>query len=149
MGRRLILLLSAMATMVVVPAGVALAAVLIGTNASENCLTLEEGPTTGPDDITLAGGDDTCDGLEGEDVIYGDAGADAILGNTGKDYLQGGDGVGNTVDGGATSGDWVSVVDGDPDDKALGGPGLSDTCVVDEPAEADTTCEKVLDASPK
>jgi hypothetical protein len=148
MGRRLILLLCAMATMVVVAAGVALAAVIIGTSASENCVTLGEGPTNRPDDITLAGGDDTCNGLHGDDAIYGDAGADDILGHSGKDYLQGGDGTGNTLDGGPSSGDWVSVVDGDTDDKASGGPGLEDTCVVDDPSEAVTTCEKVLVANP-
>ncbi len=62
MGRRLILLLSAMATMVVVAAGVALAIVSIGTSNADNC-TAATLASTGADDITLAGGNDTCDGL--------------------------------------------------------------------------------------
>lgn len=129
--------------MVVVAAGVALAAVVIGTNAGENCATLATAPTAGDDDITLAGGDDTCNGLGGADVIHGDSGADTLIGGNGPDRLYGGGGAGDDGDG-AVGSDWVSVVDGDGDDNATGGPGGGDTCAVDAPAEADQTCETVL-----
>ena len=76
MGRRLILLLAAVATMVVVAAGVALAENLVGTNNGENCSAVGPGPSPGTDNITLAGGDDTCNGQGGTDTIHGDSGAD-------------------------------------------------------------------------
>jgi hypothetical protein len=152
MGRRLILLLSAMATMVVVSAGVALAVVIIGTNAGENCtmgIPGQPAPTEQADDITLAGGGDTCNGLGGADEIYGDSGSDDIDGGNGADDLYGGGGANNTVNGGGSNGDWVSVVDGDTDDTAEGGPGGGDTCAVDNPNEAavppdPNACETVL-----
>ena len=133
--------------MVVVAAGVALAAVVIGTNTGENCATLTPGATSGADDITLAGGNDTCDGLGGPDVIYGDSGDDDITGGSAKYRLYGGGGS-NTVSGGPTAGDWVSVVDGDTDDTAEGGPGANDSCVVDDVNEAlaapdPDACEKI------
>jgi hypothetical protein len=140
-----------MATMVVVAAGVALAAVVIGTNTGENCATLTPAPTNQADDITLAGGNDTCMGLQGDDEIYGDSGADTIRGGFGKDSLYGGGGVGNDVDGGGGDGDFVSVVDGDGpagDDLAAGGAGNGDICAVDDPGEADPSCETVLHARP-
>ncbi len=85
-------------------------------------------------------------------MIYGDSGEDDITGNTGRDRLYGGGGAANTVDGGATAGDWVSVVDGDPDDTAAGGPGANDTCVVDDVNEAvaapdPDACEKIYVAT--
>jgi hypothetical protein len=148
MGQRLILLLCAMATMVVVSAGVALAAVVIGTNAGENCATLTPAPTGGPDNITLAGGDDTCNGLGGADEIYGDSGSDEISGGFGADDLYGGGGESNDVNGAGSAGDWVSVVDGDTDDLAAGGPGGGDICAVDDPTEADPSCETVRALNP-
>jgi Ca2+-binding RTX toxin-like protein len=152
MGRRLILLLCAVATMVVMSAGVALAVVIIGTNAAENCATPipgEPAPTEQADDITLAGGSDTCNGLGGADEIYGDSGSDDINGGNGADALYGGGGPNNTVNGGGSGGDWVSVVDGDTDDTAEGGPAGGDTCAVDNPTEAAVppdpqACETVL-----
>ncbi len=143
MGRRLTLLLCAMATMVVVSAGVALAANIIGTNAGENCATLTPPPTNAADNITLAGGDDECDGKGGPDEIYGDSGEDVIMGGAGKDSLYGGGGGVNDVDGGGGAGDFVNVVDGDADDTAAGGPQGGDICAVDAAAEADATCEIV------
>jgi hypothetical protein len=148
MGRRLTLLLAAVATMVVVSAGVALAANIIGTNASENCATLNPPPTNAADNITLAGGDDECNARGGADQVYGDAGADIIMGGNQTDSLYGGGGTGNDVDGQAGNNDWVSVVDNDGgaggDDSAAGGTGTGDTCAVDDPSEADNTCENVL-----
>jgi hypothetical protein len=144
MGRRLILLLAAVATMVVVSAGVALAANIIGTNNGENCATLNPPPTNNADNITLAGGDDTCNGQGGPDTIHGDSGADTLIGGPAKDSLYGGGGAGDDLDGAVGTGDWVSVVDGDTDDAAAGGPGGGDTCAVDDASEADNTCENVL-----
>jgi Ca2+-binding RTX toxin-like protein len=141
-----------MATMVVVAAGVALAAVVIGKDTADDCAMLAPKATAAADDITLAGGDDTCDGLGGGDVIHGDSGGDDITGNTGRDHLYGGGGASDTVDGGATAGDWVSVVDGDTDDTAMGGPGNNDKCVVDDANEAvaapdPDACEKIYVAT--
>jgi Ca2+-binding RTX toxin-like protein len=147
MGRRLILLLCTMATRVVVAAGVALAAIVIGTNNGENCTTLDPPPGPNADNITLAGGDDTCNGLGGADVIHGDSGADELIGGNAADSLYGGGGAGDNLDGGNAT-DWVSVVDGDGDDSAAGGPGSGDRCAVDDQAEADNTCETVLIARP-
>src|SRR5215213_7486859 len=113
MGRRLTLLLAAVATMVVVYAGVALAANIIGTNASENCATLNPPPTNAADNITLAGGDDECNARGGADQVYGDSGADIIMGGNQTDSLYGGGGTGNDVDGQGGNNDWVSVVDND------------------------------------
>jgi RTX calcium-binding nonapeptide repeat (4 copies) len=144
MGRGLILLLCAMATIVMVSAGAALAANVIGTNASENCGTLTPSPTNGADNITLAGGDDECNAKGGTDQVYGDSGADIIMGGTAKDELYGGGGNGNEVDGQGGSNDFVSVVDGDTDDAAAGGTGSGDTCAVDDQGEADNTCENIL-----
>jgi hypothetical protein len=148
MGRRLTLLLAAVATMVVVSAGVALAANIIGTNAGENCATLTPPPTNAADNITLAGGDDECNAKGGADQVYGDAGADQIQGGNQTDSLYGGGGTGNDVDGGPGNNDFVSVVDGDGaaggDDTAAGGTGTNDTCAVDDQTEADNTCENVL-----
>lgn len=149
MGRRLILLLSAMATMVVVAAGVALAAVLTGTGAAENCTNFGGGPTANADDITLGDGNDTCNGGEGADVIHGDSGQDNLDGGGGTfdDRLYGGGGNGDILKGGSGD-DFLNVVDGDDgggnaDDTAQGGPGANDVCAVDDPNEA-TGCEKVL-----
>jgi hypothetical protein len=144
MGRRLTLLLAAVATMVVVAAGVALAANVIGTNAGENCATLNPSPSNNADNITLAGGDDDCNAKGGADEVYGDAGTDNIQGGNQTDSLYGGGGASNDVDGQAGNNDWVSVVDGDSDDTATGGPGTGDTCAVDDQSEADNTCENVL-----
>jgi Ca2+-binding RTX toxin-like protein len=147
MGRRLTLLLAAVATMVVVSAGVALAANIIGTNNGENCATLAPPPTQQADNITLAGGDDECNARGGADQVYGDSGDDIIMGGNQTDSLYGDSGT-NDVDGGAGNNDWVSVVDNDGgaggDDSAAGGTGTGDTCAVDDPSEADNTCENVL-----
>jgi Ca2+-binding RTX toxin-like protein len=147
MGRRLTLLLAAVATMVVVSAGVALAANIIGTNNGENCATLAPPPTQQADNITLAGGDDECNARGGADQVYGDSGDDIIMGGNQTDSLYGDSGT-NDVDGGAGNNDWVSVVDNDGgaggDDTAAGGTGTGDTCAVDDPSEADPSCENVL-----
>jgi Ca2+-binding RTX toxin-like protein len=157
MGRRLILLLSAMATMVVVSAGVALAAVIIGTNANDNCaapgIVGQPAPTAGVDDITLADGADICNALGGADLMNGDSGGDTLNGGGGGDQLYSGGGIGDTLVGGG-GGDFLSVVDGDDgagnaDDQVSGGAG-ADVCAVDDPAAelADATCETVLHARP-
>ena len=151
MGRRLTLLLCAMATMVVVSAGAALALVIIGTNADDNCatpITGQPAPTNQADDITLAGGADECNGRGGPDEIYGDSGEDVIMGGAGTDSLYGGGGQTNDVDGQGGSGDFVNVVDNDNNDVAAGGAGGGDICAVDDPTEADATCEIVRHARP-
>jgi Ca2+-binding RTX toxin-like protein len=183
MGRRVILLLSAMATMVVVSAGVALAVAVIGTVNADTCSALVPPASNFADEIALAGGNDTCNGLNdadqisgdsgddmlsggngndqisgdsgddmlsggnGNDEIYGDSGEDEITGGIGADDLYGGGGT-NVVNGAAGAGDFVSVVDGDTDDSAEGGPQGGDICAVDDPTEADPTCETVLHARP-
>jgi hypothetical protein len=153
MGRRLILLLCAMATMVVVSAGVALAVNIRGTNGTDTCAPAGMIPGQPPasamaDDIWLGPGADTCAGLLGNDVINGDSGGDNLNGNGGQDEVYGGGGVGDSVNGNAGN-DVLSVVDGDAalggDDAVSGGPGTGDICAVDDPAElADATCETVI-----
>jgi Ca2+-binding RTX toxin-like protein len=147
MGRRLTLLLAAVATMVVVSAGVALAANIIGTNGNDNCGALTPPPSNNADNITLAGGDDQCNARGGADQVYGDSGDDQIQGGGATDDLYGGGGQ-NDVDGQGGNNDFVSVVDNDSnagfDDTAAGGSGTGDTCAVDDSSEADNTCENVL-----
>jgi hypothetical protein len=155
MGRRAILLLVAMATMVVVSAGVALAAEVIGTGLADNCATLPQPATTSDDEIALAGGDDFCQALagndwvagdsdndtlngnQGTDEVYGNQGTDDVRGGFGADRVFGGAGLNDDANGGASDGDFVSVVDGEDDDIAYGGTGLNDICAVDDPVEAD------------
>jgi Ca2+-binding RTX toxin-like protein len=102
MGRRLILLLSAMATMVVVSAGVALAVSQTYTDGDDDCNNPPTGylpATSGADQLAMGGGNDTCNGLGGADWIKGDHGNDDLAGASGGDALFGSTGD-DTFDGG-------------------------------------------------
>jgi Ca2+-binding RTX toxin-like protein len=106
MGRRAILLLSAMATMVLVAAAAAIAVSFTFTNAANNCA----GPATNSADrLAMGGGNDTCNGLGGGDEIYGDHNNDNIDGSGGNDYLFGGRGQDEVN--GAVGNDFINVSD--------------------------------------
>jgi Ca2+-binding RTX toxin-like protein len=144
MGRRAILLLSAMVTMVLVAAGVALAALFVGTIGDDpSCAA-----TTGDDEIAMGPGNDTCSALAGNDQVSGDSGNDTLFGNPGNDQVFGdsGDdtlhgnldndqvygGTGNDQLFGDFGTDFLNSVDNvSGNDTVNGGNGI-DRCVVDE-----------------
>ena len=139
MGRRVILLLSAMALMVVVSAGAALAASATFTNGPDDCA----GTATNQNDrFAMGGGADVCNGLAGNDQIFGDHGSDTLNGGFGADHLQAGTGQ-DELNGGPSGGDFVSVVDNRANDLARGGPGPNDICAVDAAGEVGGGCEIV------
>jgi Ca2+-binding RTX toxin-like protein len=125
MGRKAILLLTSLAVMVVVSAGLALAAAISGTNGS-NILN----GTQNADQIAGSASGDTINGRAGTDRLFGDSGNDTLNGGTGDDNVQGGTGI-DTANGQDGNNDFVSVVDNDTNDTAIGGAGNNDTCVVD------------------
>jgi len=143
MGRRLILLLSAMATMVVVSAGVALAVSQTFTDADDNCAGTA---TSGNDQLAMGGGNDTCNGLQGNDWIFGDHGDDLLFGSTGGDSLFGGTGA-DAVEGGFGP-DFVNVSDNvGGNDEIDCGPGAFDEAVKDE-GDFSTGCDNNVTVRP-
>ena len=128
MGRKAILLLTSVAVMVVLSAGVALAAAIVGTNGPDNL----QGTANG-DKIAGAGANDTIRGQAGNDQLSGDTGADDVFGDADRDIVQASTAGGaDTGNGGEGDFDWVSVADRDANDLAVGGPGAHDTCIIDE-----------------
>jgi Ca2+-binding RTX toxin-like protein len=150
MKRRGVLLLTSIVVMVVVGAGVALAANIdcnggncLGTNQSDNITGSNQ-----VDFITAASGNDTVNARRGADELngdrdgdtlngggqgdqaYGGSGSDTVNGGGGADYLEGGRGS-NVVNGGGGDSDVVNVVDGDDNDFASGGDGINDQCIID------------------
>jgi Ca2+-binding RTX toxin-like protein len=125
MGRRAILLGGALLTMVVVAAGVALAANITGTNDPDRL-----NGTENADKIAGSAKADIINGLGGNDQLFGDAGNDTVNGGDGSDNVQGGTGE-DVAKGQSGDEDFVSVVDNDTNDFASGGEGDDDTCVVD------------------
>ena len=127
MGRKAILLLTSLAVMVVVSAGVALAAAIVGTNGPDTLVGTANG-----DKIAGAGANDTIRGQAGNDQLSGDTGADDVFGDADRDIVQASTAGGaDTGNGGEGDFDWVSVADRDANDLAVGGPGAHDTCVFD------------------
>ena len=113
MGRRAILLLSAVATMVLVAAGVALAISETFTNAADDCNNPAVA-TIAADMLAMGGGRDECDGLAGNDEIFGDHGSDntgalgpgvSLYGAGGNDTVEGG--TGNDTLGGGPGNDYL------------------------------------------
>lgn len=141
MGRKAILLLTSLAVMVVVSAGLALAANITGTKQPDTL-------TGTPDADKIAGSAkvDTINGEAGNDQLYGDSGNDIVNGGPGADNVQSGTGI-DTANGQDGDSDFVSVVDNDTKDTASGGAGNNDTCVVDlidgQRDEFTASCEKV------
>jgi Ca2+-binding RTX toxin-like protein len=126
MGRRLILLLSAMATMVLVAAGVALAALFVGTTGNDPSCPA----TADPDQIAMGPGNDTCSALGGNDQVYGDSGNDELNGNGGNDQVY--SGRGSDASSGGSGNDFLNAADNrSGNDSVNGGPGV-DRCVADE-----------------
>ena len=123
--RRVGLMLSVMAALLVVTAGVALAASVLGTKQGDNL-----NGTSEKDVVVGAQGGDTIDGRSEADQLYGDSGGDTLKGGQGDDYLEGGRGL-DTLKGEAGN-DYLNAVDGiGANDKADGGDGTEDTCVID------------------
>lgn len=99
---------------------------LLGTN-SRDVICAKAGNDNvvarGGRDLVRAGrGDDRVEGNEGADVIKGNRGADVLEGNLGKDRVKGGPGNDRVVTADAVRGN----------DKALGGKGKDDICVIDK-----------------
>jgi Ca2+-binding RTX toxin-like protein len=155
MKRSGVLLLASIMVMVVVGAGVALAANIdcgtfgppggncLGTNQSDNITGTANADhitaASGNDNVNAAGGnddvygdrgEDTLNGSSGEDEMYGDSGPDTLNGGDDADYLEGGTGA-NVVNGQGGNSDVVNVVDGDDNDFASGGAGINDQCIID------------------
>jgi len=91
-------------------------------------ITLQSGPTAGPDTITGTaagetlegqGGDDTLSGLDGNDILKGGEGADTLYGGDGDDSLRG-EGGEDVIDGGLGA---DTLVGGEGDDLLTGGDG--------------------------
>jgi len=139
MKRRGVLLLTSIVVMVVVAAGVALAANItcdgggcLGTNAADTITGSNSG-----DVITAASGADIVNARGGNDTVYGDNNGDTLNGGANSDYIEGGRGD-NVARGNEGDGDVVNVVDGDGNDFASGGdgggaPGTADddVCIID------------------
>jgi hypothetical protein len=132
MKRRGVLLLTSIVVMVVVGAGVALAANIncnggncLGTNRADNITG-----SNSPDTITAASGNDTVNARGGADQVYGDGANDTLNLGGGADYGEGGRGS-NTVNGQGGNDDVSNVVDGDANDFAAGGDGVRDSCIID------------------
>jgi Ca2+-binding RTX toxin-like protein len=138
MKRRVALVLTTVLVMVVVAAGVALAATINcadqspGTQGGPCVGTIEADVITGTafsDDIAAASGADTVDALGSGDDVYGDSGGDTLNGQGSGDYLEGGRGE-DTLNGGAAN-DAINAVDGLGGDVANGGAG-DDDCYLDD-----------------
>jgi Ca2+-binding RTX toxin-like protein len=126
MGRRLILLLSAVTTMVLVAAGVALAALFVGTTGDDPTCAA----TADADQIAMGPGNDTCSALPGNDQVSGDSGDDTLHGNRDNDEVYGDSGSDNLF--GDLGADYINSADNvSGNDTVNGGNGV-DRCVVDE-----------------
>jgi Ca2+-binding RTX toxin-like protein len=126
MGRRLILLLSAVTTMVLVAAGVALAALFVGTTGDDPTCAA----TADADQIAMGPGNDTCSALPGNDQVSGDSGDDTLHGNRDNDEVYGDSGSDNLF--GDFGNDYINSADNvSGNDTVNGGNGV-DRCVVDE-----------------
>jgi Ca2+-binding RTX toxin-like protein len=124
--RRVVLVLTAMAVVMLLASGVAWAVNKVGTN--------------GPDTLRGTNRADNLVGKDGNDMIFSLAGQDKLLGGSGKDFMLGGTrrlasggdknmvgGPGNDAVGGGLGSD--NVVGQEGNDFLVGGPGL-------EPREA-------------
>jgi Ca2+-binding RTX toxin-like protein len=122
-------------------AGFAFAALLTGTERPD----LLTGTKTN-DHIAGSANNDSINGRAGNDALFGDGGNDTLDGGPGRDNVQGGTGQ-DVASGGDGNGDFVSVVDHETDDRAVGG-GEDDICVGDFDMSTgtsdtldDSTCE--------
>ena len=157
--RRLVLLLAAMASALVVVGGVALAATKIGTDDPDTIMG-----TKGPDTLVGKGGSDWIDGRGGKDVIRGGPGNDNPLspsigmleGGPGADVIWGGPGIDMMSDGpwpGDSAVDTLRGGDGNDDlltynrpaarDIVNCGAGGRDSAEVDRKDVVRNNCEKV------
>ena len=121
--RRGALLFTTVSLLLALSAGVALAATLFGTDATDNLAG-----TRGDDVLSGRGGGDIMIGRPGDDVVLGGAGPDNVSGDGGKDLLYGGAG-----------GDQVYADDGRRDAVSCGGG--TDTVFVDPTDHLAPGCE--------
>jgi hypothetical protein len=145
MGRRVILLLSVMATMVLVAAGVVLSQAPDPSTSQVNVCTGTGGPDVFPGPNFTP--QPACSSNSGRDIVAASAGSDTLNGGFGADHLQADTGV-DEANGGPSGGDFVNVVDNRANDLASGGPGPNDICAVDAAGEVGTGCEIVRVAGP-
>jgi Ca2+-binding RTX toxin-like protein len=159
MKRRIALVLGIAGLMLVLVAGVALAASInCGTTSGNQCPV----GTNGIDTITGTSGTDIATGASGADNIslagdrdfgYGDHGEDTVNGGSGNgDYVEGGKGP-DTLNGGDGDDDVSNGVDATPSDVVAGGPGDDDVCYIDDAGvegldDATDSCEVVYFTSP-
>jgi Ca2+-binding RTX toxin-like protein len=154
MQRRGVLLLTSIVVMVVVGAGVALAANIDCGDFGKpggNCLGTNQPDvidgTSERDFITAASGADTVNARNDRDEVYGDRHGDTLRGQAGDDYVEGGRGLDELR--GGNQNDVLNAVDQQGGDTLNGGDG-DDDCLIDEdnlPAgsESDVTtnCEEI------
>ena len=135
MGRRVILLLSAMAIMVVVAAGVALAVSHTFNEQPNNCAGRA---TNANDRFAMGGGNDACNGRGGNDGIFGDHGADRLGGGDGADHLVGDTGADRV--GGGRGHDFLNVSDNVRGNDSINcGPGVDQA--VKDTGDTSTGCD--------
>jgi Ca2+-binding RTX toxin-like protein len=151
---RATLLLTTMATALLMASGVALAQT-ISCSAQDACYGTEQADTmTGTNNSDLyiygAGGADHIDGKGGSDHIDGGSGKDEIRGGDGRDYLAGGRGtaspdVSSDYVYGGKGKDliWGGYADGGTD-HIYGGEG-DDAIKADEPSTEGSPTEEVID----
>ena len=125
--RRGALLFTMVASLLVMSAGLALAATLFGTDATDSL----DG-TSGSDVLLGRGGGDIVLGKRGGDVLYGGGGRDSISGDRGQDVLYGGSGgdqldADDSLRGASSCGGGVATVFLGPRDHVASG------CEVDGP----------------
>lgn len=113
MTRRVPLLLTVMALILVMSAGVAVAAVIKGNDADN---TLKGTPKA--DKIYGFGGNDTIKAGRGNDEAFGNTGNDSLVGGFGADFLRGNDGDDTII--GGPGGDTMQGVLGSDFIKAEG-----------------------------
>ncbi len=116
--RRVGLTLSVMAALLIVAAGVAVAASVLGTKGDDKYL---HGGSE-KDIVVGAQGSDNIEGRNEADQLYADSGSDTVKGGQGDDYINAVDGVGTN-------------------DKVDGGDGTNDACVYDK-GDTVTNCEQ-------
>ena len=134
--RRVGLTLSVMAALLIVAAGVAVAASVLGTKGDDTYL---HGGSE-KDIVVGAQGSDNIEGRNEADQLYADSGSDTVKGGQGDDYIEGGRGP-DTLNGEAGN-DYINAVDGvGTNDKVDGGDGTNDACVYDK-GDTVTNCEQ-------
>jgi hypothetical protein len=158
-GKRAILMITAIAATLMACSGVALAVTAIGCGSllQDPLTPLCEG-TNQDDDILGRNASDTILAFAGNDTVYGGAGRDSLAGGPGDDGIFGGKGADSLTDDlnftadkdelrGGGGNDTLDAWDNDYDDTLVCGPGNDDTAYFDlnttllKHDEVSPTCE--------